>query len=238
MRVQKGPLALLWVKKNIFIIFNMKWVIENQSVQSVIPSFLFNFRMKHVQFCDDILTIFRIGVKAGNLTPRPNCKIINDGCVATEVRISDESLDCVTGKPIRNPSEKVTFPTDAPVSPPEPKPTAVDARGGVAIGHIDRSSTSTVNHGSSGPGPLDDILNKIARNAQTGKRTTLADLMSEMSNANSASTSNIVYPQFPQFQIPSTSSSSSSSFQLFDPYTNNDPWSNWIMYNGLMDGSF
>lgn len=209
-----------------------------KSVRSVSNSILF------IQFSYEACTflwwhsISRIGVKAGNLTPRPNCKIINDGCVATEVRISDESLDCVTGKPIRNPSEKVTFPTDAPVSPPEPKPTAVDARGGVAIGHIERSSTGTVNHGSSGPGPLDDILNKIARNAQTGKRTTLADLMREMSNANSASTSNIVYPQFPQFQIPSASSSSSSSFQLFDPYTNNDPWSNWIMYNGLMDGSF
>lgn len=194
--------------------------------------------MKNVYFCDGILTISRIGVKAGNLTPRPNCKIINDGCVATEVRISDESLDCVTGKPIRNPSEKVTFPTDAPVSPSEPKPTTVDARGGVAIGQIDRSSTGTVNHGSSGAGPLDDILNKIANNAQQGKRTTVADLVREMSNANSASTSNIVYPQFPRFQIPSTSTSSSSSFQLFDPYTNNDPWSNWILYNGLMDGSF
>lgn len=188
-------------------------------------------------FCDHILTISRIGVKAGNLTPRPNCKIINDGCVATEVRISDESLDCVTGKPIRNPSEKVTFPTDAPVSPAEPKPATVDARGGVAVGHIDRSSTTgTLNHGSNGAGPLDDILNKIANNAQQGKRTTLADLMRDMSNANTASTSKIVYPQFPQF--PSASTRTSSSFQLFDPYTNNDPWSNWIMYNGLMDGSF
>lgn len=194
------------------------------------------------------------------MTPRPNCKIINDGCIAKEVRISDESLDCITGKPIRNTTDEVTFPTGAPLPPPNAVPTTMDTRGGVAISRIQSSSSGNMSPaGSAGASALNDILNKIATNAQNGKPTTMTDLMQDMSNAKFPTgtnmlddlmrdmsnakfpvRSNTVYQQIPQFpQFPTTRSS--SSFQLFDPMTSmnsNDPWSNWIMYNGLLDGSF
>lgn len=176
-----------------------------------------------------------IGANAGKIKPRPNCKILKDGCIAREVRISDETLDCVTGKPYRNTSDGVTFPTAA-TPPPNPVPTTTDTVGGVAIGHVHHSKSpkGIINPNSNGLASLEKIFGTIANNAQKGKRTTFDDLMRDMSSQKFPIQSNVVYPQVPQY--PSTQHS--SSFQMFDPYVPNDAWSNWLMYNGVMDGSF
>lgn len=122
--------------------------------------------MKNVVFfCDDILIIFRIGVKVGNLIFWLNCKIINDGCVVMEVRIFDEFLDCVIGKFIWNFFEKVIFLIDVFVFLVEFKFVIVDVRGGVVVGYIDRLFIiGILNYGFNGVGFLDDIFNKIVNN--------------------------------------------------------------------------
>lgn len=115
-------------------------------------------------FDDDILIIFRIGVKVGNLILWLNCKIINDGCVVMEVRIFDEFLDCVIGKFIWNFFEKVIFLIDVFVFLVEFKFVIVDVRGGVVVGYIDRLFIGILNYGFNGVGFLDDIFNKIVNN--------------------------------------------------------------------------
>ncbi|XP_061189284.1 uncharacterized protein LOC133197328 [Saccostrea echinata] len=179
-----------------------------------------------------------IGTNAGVITPRPNCKILKDGCIAREVRISDETLDCVTGKPYRNDTGEVTFPTGAtPIQTDTPKPT--DTIGGVAVGHIPHPSLSkpTVNSIPNDVATLENIFNTIANNAQKGKRTSFDDLLRDFSSRKFPIQSNVVYPKLPNYpQNPLNPYT--SSFQLFDPYTTNDAMSNWLMYNGIMDGGF
>jgi hypothetical protein len=176
-----------------------------------------------------------IGANAGKIQPPSNCKILKDGCIARQVRISDETLDCFTGKPYRNTSDSVTFPIAAATPPPNPEPTTTDTLGGVAIGNVHQSKLSKgiVNPNPNDLASLEKIFGKIANNAQSGKRTTFDDLLSIMPSQNSRIQSNAIYPQMPQ----NPPTQYSSSFQMFGPYTQTDPLSNWLLYNGMMDGS-